>query len=222
MPTDGLETPALTTLAQWFSPAFPVGAFSFSHGLEWLIDSGSVRNGAQFRAWLEDVLLHGAGRTDLLFLAAAYRASPAELATLDAQARALVPSKERLLETAEQGASFVQTVNAVWSCALPPLCYPVAVGAAARACGLPLEPTARLFLQALVGNLASAAVRLVPLGQTEGQAIVREFAPVCDALCAEVLAGAFRDPLEAAGSSAFLADIASMNHETQYARIFRS
>lgn len=219
MSTEPPLSRTMLTLAQWFSPAFPIGAFSFSHGLEWLVETGEVADGSGFRRWIDTILRHGAGRTDLILMASAWRAkTAAELQDIDAEARALAPSAERLVETVEQGASFVRTVNMVWATDLPPLCYPVAIGAAARACDLPLEPMARMYLHALVSNLTSAAIRLVPLGQTEGQAIILELAPVCEGLCASEL----DQPLDSIGSCAFLADIASMNHEVQYSRMFRS
>ena len=213
------DTRAMMTLAQWFSPSFPVGAFSFSHGLEWLVETGEIDNAGHFLEWLEDILKHGAGRNDVLFLGAAWRAEDAAaLAGIDELARAMAPSRERLLETVELGGSFLRTVNSVWACDLPELCYPVAVGAAARACDLPLELTARMYLHALASSLTSAAIRLVPLGQTEGQDCILRVTPLCERLCATEL----DQSLDSLGSSTFFSDIASMNHEIQYSRMFRS
>ena len=207
---------ALLTLAQWFSPAFPVGAFSFSHGLDWLVSTGTLADGGDVERWIFHVMTQGNGRTDLILLAHAWRGdAPGDLDTL---ARALAPSAERVTETVEQGGSFTRAVNAGWGLDLPTCAYPVAVGAAARACGLPLAPTARLYLHAFAGALTSAATRAVPLGQTEAQAILRNMCPVIDRLCDEAL----DLPLDAIGSAAFAADIASMNHETQYSRMFRT
>ena len=219
MITDPGESRALMTLAQWFSPAFPIGAFSYSHGLEWLVETDEIDDAAGFRNWLTDILQHGAGHNDLMLLAAAYGAeTPEALDEIDSLARALAPSSERLLETTDMGGSFVRTVNAVWGCNLPELCYPVAAGAAARACDLPLGATARLYLHALAGSLTSAAIRLVPLGQTEGQACLHHLLPLCDTLCSALP----ERPLDALGASAIFSDIASMNHEIQYSRMFRS
>jgi len=218
MTTDTLHAQGVLTLAQWFSPAFPIGAFSFSHGLEHLVDTGDIADVVQFRGWVEQILRYGAGHNDTLLMSAAYRAeTDADLAAIDARARALAPSGERLLETAEQGRSFANTINDVWGTDLPELCYPVAVGAAARACSLPLAATASMYLHALLSALTSAAIRLVPLGQTDGQKCIFGLLPLCDELAAGV-----DQPLERLGSSAFLADIASMKHETQYSRMFRT
>lgn len=217
MPPAPLGTDAaLLTLAQWFSPAFPIGAFSFSHGLDWVISAGQLRSAAAVERWIAHVLAQGSGRNDLIFLAHAWRGE--DPAGLDTLARALAPSAERLTETAEQGASFVRAVNAVWSLDLPPLVYPVAVGSAARACSLPLEATARMYLHAFAAALTSAAVRATPLGQTEGQAILAATSTLIDRLCKDALDA----PLDDLGGAVFAADIASMNHETQYSRMFRT
>lgn len=209
----------LLTLAQWFSPSFPIGAFSYSHGLERLVETGRIACARGFSDWMESTLRYGAGRNDLIFLAAAYRAtSAAELAEIDARARAMAPSRERLLETSDQGEAFAATVAAVWGHDLPPLCYPVAAGAAAAAEHLPLQDTARMYLHAFLSAMTSAAIRLVPLGQTEGQSVILALTPLCEDLCASEL----DQPLDALGGSTFLADVAAMNHEVQYSRMFRT
>ncbi len=210
---------ALLTLAQWLSPAYPVGAFSYSHGLEWSVQSAAVSDAAGFQLWLSDVLEHGAGRNDAILLAAAYRdPSPSALADLNDLAIAMSPSPERRLETVQQGAAFCRTTSAIWQAELTDLAYPVAVGAAARLSDLPLPETLLMYLHGFAGNLTAAAIRLVPLGQTEGQAALAALAPLCQQLAAEAQTQTTDD----LGSACFLADIASMKHETQYSRLFRS
>lgn len=212
-PTDSL------TLNQWFSPAFPVGAFAYSHGLEWAIEAGDVQDFASTSEWIETVLRHGAGWNDAVLLTAAFRAD--DLATLervDATCRALASSRERLQETSLQGAAFCAALSSVWKADLKGLSYPVAVGRAAKLEGLPLELTAQFYLQAMVTNLASVAMRLVPLGQTDGQMVIRDLTP----LCCEIVQRAVQADLEDLSATAFLCDIAAMKHETQYSRIFRT
>ncbi|MGR3323251.1 MAG: urease accessory protein UreF [Pseudooceanicola sp.] len=209
--------PALI-LAQWLSPAFPVGAFAWSHGLEWEVAAGRVRDGDSFRAWLDTCLARGAGRNDAILLAAAWRADDAGIAGIAALADALAPSAERREETLAQGRAFVDAVNALHGLALPHMAYPVALGRAAGALDLPLPLTLRLFVQAFAGNLASAAIRLVPLGQTEGQRAIAAMAPRIEALAEEAAPG----DLEAIGGAVPLIDIASMRHEGQTTRLFRS
>lgn len=208
------------TLAQWFSPGFPVGAYAYSHGLEWAIECGDVGDAKSTQQWISDVVLHGAGRNDCLFLVAAYRAKTTEdVAQVDASCRAFAPSRERLKEAVLQGGAFCEAVSAVWATDdLQSLSYPVAVGRAARLQGLQIELTTQMFLQSFVSNLAAAAMRLVPLGQTDGQRIIAGLMP----LVLEVATVTQRQGLDDLGASAFLSDIASMKHETQYSRIFRT
>lgn len=209
----------ILTLTQWFSPAFPVGAFAYSHGLEWAIDAGDVVDAKTTRAWVQSVLNSGAGRNDAILLAQAYLAnSDEDLQEVEATCRALASSKERLMESRLQGDAFCATTSAIWANALTGLSYPVAVGRAAHLEGLPLDLTAQMYLQSFMSNLISAAMRLVPLGQVEGQTLIRELTP----LCASVAAKATTESLDDLGSSAFMSDIAAMKHETQYSRIFRT
>lgn len=223
MDTGGpMATPTDThilTLAQWLSPAFPIGAFAYSHGLEAAVEMGWVHDLADFEAWLIDVLDCGAGRSDALFLAAAYDAPDATaLAKIDATARAFAASAERLLETQAQGAAFCKLTDGVWDMQLNEFLYPVALGAAAKREGVPLGMTSKIYLQAFASNLIAAAQRLLPLGQTEGQAILRRVSRRCSDIADATQAG----NLSKLNSTAFLSDIAAMKHETQYSRIFRT
>lgn len=213
-----MRTEALLTLVQWFSPGFPVGAFGYSHGLEWEIESGAVTDAEAVQSWIADILAQGSGRSDAILLSCAWRADLAELDELDDLSRALAPSSERLAETVDLGRAFVAAVGPVWNLSLRPMAYPVAVGAASRAAGLPLGETLRLYLHAFAAALISAGVRCIPLGQTEGQAILRGFGGLCDEIAAEALTATTDD----IGSAVFLADVASMRHETQYSRMFRT
>lgn len=215
----GTATEDLLTLMQWLSPSFPVGAFSYSHGLEWAIEAQSVRDAASLETWVSEVLQCGSGFCDVLFLSAAYHASNSgDLDRIDATARAFAASRERLQETDLQGKAFCQTVSDVWDVTLVDLTYPIAVGAAAAQRGVPLEQTSPAFLHAFAANLISVGVRLIPLGQTEGQGILTRLTPIC----ADIAAHAKDGDLDRLSSTAFLSDIASMKHETQYSRNFRT
>ncbi len=206
----------LHVLAQWFSPAFPVGAFAWSHGLEWAISAGDIRDAESLRDWLEVLLSHGSGRNEAILLSLAYRAEdPAPVAEL---ARAFAFGAERLAESEAQGTAFVAAINALYDSDLPPMPYPVAVGAAARMRALPLEETLRYGLHAFAANLVGAAVRFVPLGQSEGQQVLAALFSVIDALAEEAL-GADEAAL---GGAAIRADLAALHHETLTTRIFRS
>lgn len=207
---------AAQILAAWFSPAYPVGAYSYSHGLEWALEAGWVAGRAGLEAWTRDLLDFGAASTDAILLCHAWRAAdPGPLAEL---AEALAPSAERHLETMAQGAAFARTTAAVWELPLPPLPYPVAVGYAAGRLRLPLPLTATLFVQAFAAGIVSAGVRLMPLGQTDGQRITAALMP-CAARAARRAQAATLDEV---GGTAFGADLAAMLHETQYTRLYRS
>ncbi len=234
LPEDGQLSPAgLQKLQAWLSPSFPVGAFSYSHGLEWAVEDGTVTSAATLRSWLGDVLSHGAGRTDAVLFAHAWRAAGAgdldRLREIAELAAAFQPSRERALETTAQGRAFLSAVSAAWpSPALASLAaifpadlaiaYPVAVALATAAEGVALKPALVAYLGSFAANLISAGVRAIPIGQTDGQRVVAAMAALIEAISGAALA----TPLDDIGGIAFRADIASMKHETQYTRLFRS
>jgi urease accessory protein len=227
------EPEALLKLLAWLSPSFPVGAFSYSHGLEWAIEDGTVTSAAALEAWIGDILRHGGGRSDAILLAHAFRAAAAAddaaLRAIAELAAALQPSRERHLETTAQGRAFLAAVAAAWPApALAasiavlgdevPVAYPVAVGLAAAAHAVPLAETLAATLGAFAANLVSAGVRAVPIGHTDGQRVIAALTPVVAAVARDAATA----PLATIGGASFRADIASMKHETQYTRLFRS
>jgi urease accessory protein len=220
---------ALLPLMLWLSPAFPVGSFAYSHGLEWAVESGDISDARSLGGWLVDLLTFGAPRADAILFAAAFRAAESRdwpaLSEVNDLAVALAVSAERRLETTAQGSAFVAAARAAWDC--PPLrelsahdrvAYPAAVAAAAAGHGLPLESSLQAFALALLANAVSAAVRLGPIGQTAGQKILAALLPRIRALAREAAQSTLAD----LGSAAFRSDIAAMRHETQYSRLFRS
>jgi urease accessory protein len=221
-------TDASLALFAWLSPSYPVGAFAYSHGLEWAFEAGDLRNGGDLEGWIAALLEHGAGRNDSILFAQAHSAGDgADLGEIAELAGALAPSSERRLESLQQGAAFLAATRAAWPCAGleraaasigANTAYCVCFAAAAAAHGLPLRPALDGFLLAFAANLVSAAVRLSLVGQTEGQAIVARLAP----LAARIASQAADRGLDDLGSAAFRADLASLRHETQYSRLFRS
>lgn len=213
----------------WLSPAFPVGAFAYSHGLEWAVEAGDIVDAASLRGWLTDLLEFGTPRSDAILFSAAFRAAaladwPA-LLEVNALAVALAVSAERRLETTAQGTAFAGAARPGWDCealrrldGAPAVAYPVAVAATAGGHGLPLRASLEAFILAQAANLVSAALRLGPIGQTDGQRILATLLPRIRALAGE----AARSTLADLGGSAFRSDIAAMRHETQYSRLFRS
>jgi urease accessory protein len=215
----------------WLSPAFPVGAFAYSHGLEWAVEAGDIADAASLGAWLDDLCAFGAPRTDAMLFAAAHRAVLAEdwagLNNTNELAVALASSQERRLETTAQGAAFVVATRAAWDCEalahLPaaggdPVAYPIAVGAAAAGHGFALESALPAFVVAVFANLVSAAVRLSAIGQTDGQRVLAALLPRLTLMASECVTANF----DALGGCAFRSDIAALRHETQYSRLFRS
>ncbi|MEA2904259.1 MAG: urease accessory protein [Alphaproteobacteria bacterium] len=226
-----LEPNGLYRLMAWLSPAYPVGAFSYSSGIEWAVEAGDVTDAQTLKTWLAVMLGDGSGFCDAVFFSHAHRAVSAGndemLIAVAELAAAFAASKERHLETTAQGRAFLDVTRAVWPCdALErlvkrwdgPLAYPVAVAAAAAGHGVAIELSLGAFLQAIAANLISAGVRLIPLGQTDGQRVLAALEPVLADASVRALACALDD----IGSAAFRADLAAIRHETQYTRLFRS
>src|SRR4029077_7213628 len=186
--------------------------FSYSSGIEWAVESGDIANAETLRRWLEVILTQGGGYCDAVFFAHAHRA----IATSDDKAlrevaelaAAFAPAKERHLETTAQGRAFIEATRAAWPCAAldrlaaiwdGAIAYPVAVAVAAAGHDIPTEAALNAYLHAVTANLISAGVRLIPLGQTDGQRLLAAFEPVVAATAARALA----TPLDQAGGAAF-------------------
>ena len=208
-------------LLVWLSPAFPTGGFAYSHGLEFAVENGDIKDGPTVQAWIEDIIRHGAGRTDAILLRHAHRAAadPETLAQLSELARATAPSRERLAETIGQGNAFRRAATP-WH---PPdqdgdIPTPIAIGALAGKHGIDEDTVCAAALQAFAANLISAAVRLVPLGQSAGLAVQAALEHIITKTAAETKTATLDD----LGTATFRADLAAMHHETQYTRLFRS
>ncbi len=215
----------------WLSPAFPVGAFSYSGGIEWAVEAGDIKNAETLRRWLVFVIGQGGGFCDAVFFVHAHRAAEAgdgaALRAVAELAAAFAPTRERHRETTAQGRAFVEAARAAWPCAAldrlakvwdGPVAYPVAVAVASAGHGIALAPALAAYLHAVAANLISAGVRLIPLGQTDGQRVLVALEDIVAATARRALSV----PLDEVGSAGFRADIASARHETQYTRLFRS
>jgi urease accessory protein len=226
-----IEGGALYRLLAWLSPAYPVGAYTYSHGLEMAVEDASVTTRAALVDYIATVLRAGACRIDGALLVAAWRAAEAaddaaldEVASLAAAWRG---TAETAVESMAQGTAFTGVTQSAWPdarfaayAARHPraLAHPVAFGAAAGFHGIPLRPALAGWLAAFAANLVSAGVRLVPLGQTDGQVATAALHPVVEAAADAALAA----DLDMLGTAAPMLDLLSMRHETQYTRLFRS
>jgi urease accessory protein len=224
----------LYDLLSWMSPSWPIGAFAHSSGLEWAVEAGLVTDRAATEQWLADWIEHGGGGADAVLFAFAHRAASAldgdavlDLAQLSL---ALQTTAERRLETVAQGGAFRRIARSTAGCralnllddlADDEIPYPIVAACVMAGHGAPLEWALTAFLHGTVANLASAAQRLIPLGQTDGQLVIAALRPhVAEA--ARRAMGAEGEPFDCIGSAALMADFASMAHETQYTRLFRT
>jgi urease accessory protein len=226
-----LSRDALYRLMTWLSPAYPVGAFSYSSGIEWAVEAGDITDADTLRHWLAAMLSDGAGINDGVFFARAHRAvtegDDTALVEIAELAAVFVPTRERHLETTNLGRAFVDVTRAAWPCpALAklqelwagPVAYPIAVGVACAGHAVPLAPATHAFLLALTANWVSAGVRLIPLGHTESQRLLRSLETTVVRTTQRALAAGLDD----LGSATFRADLASARHEAQYTRLFRT
>jgi urease accessory protein len=234
--TEDMDGTGLYRLMAWLSPGFPVGAYAYSHGLEYAIEESLVRNADQLTAWVAGVLRFGAGRADADLFRAAWQAVDdgdlERLAWAAEMAAALRGTAEMALESRAQGRAFLDTVKAAWpnpgldaiaevlnEC---PASYAVAVGAVSALSAVPLRSSLIAFLHGTAANLVSAGVRLVPLGQTHGQQTIAALEAVVVQCADDSLARPLSDLGGDLGAAAPMVDWASMQHETQYTRLFRS
>jgi urease accessory protein len=227
----GVPAAALYRLMTWMSPAYPVGAFSYSGGIEWAVEAGDIRSADTLCRWLTTMIRDGSVFCDAAIFAHAHRAAAGgddtALAAVAELAAAFIGSKERFLETTAQGQAFLQITRAAWPTpALDrltaawdgPLAYPVVVAAACAGHDIALVPALHAFLHGVASNLVSAGVRLIPLGQTDGQRVLVALEEPVAHTAERALVTAIDD----IGAATPRADIAGMRHETQYTRLFRS
>jgi urease accessory protein len=226
--------PALLRLQTWLSPTFPTGAYSYSHGLEWAVEAGYINDCKSLVDWLEADLCYGSGRNEAIFFSETWhctmqndRARLFETAELAAAFRG---TSEFVLESSQQAAACLTTLRHVWPDSLLDwlleiLCerhvHPVlavVLGVRSARQGIPTSVALPAFLQSVIANFVTAGVRLIPLGQTDGQLAIAELEQAILAASMQAKEATIDD----LGSAAFMVDLASMEHETQYTRLFRS
>ncbi len=232
MTIDPLTPAQQQRLATWFGAGFPIGAFSYSHGLEAAFEAGLVDGRDNLAEWIEGLLLFGSGRTDAILFAAANRATP-DVAEVAALAAALSPSMELRAETLNQGEAFLRAVRQGWPELSPrkgealseelhlpdrAIALPVAAGLCCALAQIPLYASLLAYLHAFAANIVSAALRSMPIGQSDGLAVHGRM----EAAVSEATEAALTASLDDIGSATPMLDWLSATHETQYSRLFRS
>jgi urease accessory protein len=226
----GVSSLALLRLQSWLSPTFPNGAYSYSHGLEWAVEAGYVGDRKSLVDWLAADLCHGSARNEAIFFSEAYRCTidddPARLMRVAELAAASRGTSEFALESSQQAGACLSMLRHVWPDRIlqtlsgfggvPVLA--VVLGARSAKEEIPIGLALPAFLHSYVANLVNAGVRLIPLGQTDGQLAIAELES------AVLLASAqgCRATLDDLGSAGFMVELSSIAHETQYTRLFRS
>ena len=213
---------SLLRLMTLFSPVFPVGGFAYSHGLEQAVHENFIKNAEDLFNWLDDLLIHGSLHNDAILIAETWRYTNLDqnISPLIEIANAIAASKERLMEIHLQGAAFCRAItetgfsNKIYK-TLP---YPVAVGVLGYRLEIKLPSLLTAYLHAFISNLVQAAIRLVPLGQSDGVKIMAKL----ERTILAITDNSDKLTLDNLGSCCFLSDIMAMRHETLYSRIFRS
>ena len=224
----------LVRLMNWLSPSFPIGAYSYSHGIEYAVETGLVHNRDALHSWVFEVITAGTGRVDATLLRAAHEAvrdrNEALLIWALERGDAMRATREIGEETENQGKAFIAAITRPWPATgldwasekaaeqQRPMVYPVAVGTVTAAQDIPLKPALTAYLHALAANLVSAGIRLVPLGQSDGQQALADL----ESAILSTVAKALEQSREDIGQAALMVDWASACHETQYSRLFRS
>jgi urease accessory protein len=224
----------LLRLQSWLSPAFPTGSYSYSHGLEWAVEAGHVNDPESLIDWLEADLCYGSGRNEAIFFSEAWRCARdddrAKLFEIAELAAAFRGTSEFALESSQQASACHSMLRRVWADHLldalsqwlserhVPPALPVVLGVRSAREGIPVGLALPAYLQSYLANLVTAGVRLIPLGQTDGQLTIATL----EAAVLATSARARNATIDDLGSAAFMVDLASMAHETQYTRLFRS
>ena len=202
----------------WLSPSFPVGAFAYSHGLEFEISVGNISRSDDLYNWLSDILQYGSVWNDLILFCEAYKAKENTLNHLSETAKAFAQSKERYNETIEMGKAFSKIISSINRSDFQPMPLPIIVGYISKLERISLEYILPLYAHSFMSNLINASTRLIPLGQTEAQKLLFDLFPLID----QVSIQAMKSNIYDMKNKCVLADLASMKHETLKVRLFKS
>jgi urease accessory protein len=218
----------------WLSPTFPIGSYSYSHGVEWAVEAGYIHDRKSLVDWLEADLSHGSGRNEAIFFSEAWRCGMEDgceqLFEIAELAAAFRGTSEFALESSQQATACLATLRVVWPDRVldwlseilsqrrvqPVLAVVLGIRSARQK--IPVNAALPAFMQSYLANLVTAGVRLIPLGQTDGQLAIAEL----ETAVLDASVQARKSTITDLGSAAFMVDLASMLHETQYTRLFRS
>jgi urease accessory protein len=229
----GIDTLAmlpLVRLLQLASPILPIGAYSYSQGLEWAVESGGVSDAASGQAWIGDMLALVVATGEAAVLWRLLRSAGAdwdEFARWNAWFRASRETAELRAETEQMGGSLARLardlslLDAPADAALAglaPVTLPAAFALAARGFAVPAPAALAGYVWAWLENQVLAAVKLVPLGQVAGQRMLMALGAGVPGIVAAAVAVHDDDLTTFAPGFA----LASSRHETQYTRLFRS
>jgi urease accessory protein len=221
----------LLDLMSWLSPSFPVGSFSYSHGLEYAAEKGLIHDRITAEQWIATILNKGSGHSDSILFLETHRAVRAgdkeRFEKVSELATAMRSTSELAHESKSQALAFQKAISSAWdkpdfeewmSCLPPDFSYPISVATICALSNIEESYSLMAYLHAFMTNLVSAAVRLIPLGQSDGQKIIASLSQILS----ENLAIILDFPINNIGSAALRVDWTSMKHETQYTRLFRS
>jgi len=202
----------------WLSPSFPLGAFAYSHGLEFEISEGNVSTSEELYEWLKDILRFGSVWNDLVLFCNSYKTDVNSLNELSDIAKAFAQSKERYYETIEMGNAFSKIISSIEGVYLKGMPLPIIMGYIAKIENVSLPYILPLYAHSFISNLISVSIRLLPLGQTDAQKLLFSLFPIIDDVSKEALKSNIGDMR----NKCVLADLASMKHETLKVRLFKS
>lgn len=226
------ETLAFVRLQQLISPTLPVGAFTYSQGMEWAVEAGWLKTAAQVQDWLYNLMHDSLSWLELPLLIRLYRAceqqDQQQFSHYAALAIAGRETAELRREEEQRARALLTVLNKLPDSANWPLLQTwqapllqTALAGFALACQqwqIRLDKVLPAYVWGWLDNMVCVAVKLIPLGQTDGQTILFHLSEHISDICAKAQ-NVLDDDI---GASTTALAIASSLHETQYCRLFRS
>lgn len=223
---------SLIRLLQLSSPALPVGAYTYSQGLEWAVESGTIVDESSTCAWISDLLMYGMGRYEAPLIARLIQVwTDGDLQTLSRLNKEFIATRESSelrAETVQMGYSMTRLARELMDPALatlvtrlaemPEVSFPAAWSGFAASWDIEPQDALTAYLWSWCENQVMAALKAVPLGQASGQRVLLKLTESIPAIAAKALVTPECDWSNLTPAFA----ISSARHETQYSRLFRS